>query len=95
MWRYIHSIAENKRHACIRGDAGVLFTLFSEKKSGQTESSAPTGAGEKDWGKGNQPQRAVSMGMICFLRETTPGRKAEWSRKGTPKACVMVSSSPT
>lgn len=42
----------------------------------------------------SQPHRAVSDGMTCFFRDTTPGRKQVWSLSCTPKACVMMSSSP-
>ena len=41
------------------------------------------------------PHRAVSMGMICFFRDMTPGRNTRLSLALTVKACWMVSSLPT
>ena len=41
-----------------------------------------------------QPQRAVSMGMICFLRLITPGRNTALSFGSTEKAERIVSSLP-
>jgi len=44
--------------------------------------------------RGPQPQRAVSMGMICFLRLITPGRNTALSFGSTEKAERIVSSLP-
>ena len=41
------------------------------------------------------PHRAVSMGMICFLRLMTPGRNRVLSLGSTEKALRMASSLPT
>ena len=43
----------------------------------------------------NYPQRAVSIGIICFLRLITPGRKSIFSFGSAEKARRMVSSLPT
>ena len=45
--------------------------------------------------RGYQPQRAVSMGMICFFRLMTLGRKRLLSLGSAEKALRMTSSLPT
>lgn len=46
-------------------------------------------------GRSNQPHSAVSIGIICFLRLITPGRKSIFSFGSAEKARRMVSSLPT
>ena len=41
-----------------------------------------------------QPHRAVSMGMICFFLDMTPGRNTSLSLGSTENAYLMVSSFP-
>ncbi len=43
---------------------------------------------------GAQPHRADSMGMTCFFRLMTPGRKRVLPWGSTPKAWAMSSASP-
>lgn len=42
----------------------------------------------------DQPHRAVSMGIICFFLDITPGRNTSLSLGSTEKAYLMVSSLP-
>lgn len=41
------------------------------------------------------PHRSVSIGITCFLRDITPGRKTILSFGSTLNACRIISSFPT
>ncbi len=51
-------------------------------------------AARKRFSRSDQPHRAVSMGIICFLRLMTLGRKSALSLGSVEKARRMVSSLP-
>ncbi len=56
--------------------------------------SKPLWAAWAHFGRSNQPHRAVSIGIICFLRLMTLGRKIMLSLGSAEKARRMVSSLP-